>query len=149
MKKIFSAGFTLIELLVVIAIISLLSSVILAALDSARAKGADATIKGDMNGIFKQAEIVYDAAFPNSYAGVCSNPTIEAAIQSASSASSGYNWIGNGSTRDYNCTNAANTWVVVVKLKTAGAGWLCMDNTTAGTYKTEASQPGLILTVCP
>src|SRR3990167_1101421 len=53
-------GFTLIELLVVIAIIGILSSVVLASLNTARAKGADAAVKANLSNIRAQAEILYD-----------------------------------------------------------------------------------------
>ncbi len=45
----FSGGFTLIELLVVVSIISLLSSIVLSSLNSARIKAKDAVIKSELN----------------------------------------------------------------------------------------------------
>lgn len=54
-------GFTLIELLVVIAIIGILSSVVLASLNSARNRGADATVKSNLANARSQAELFYDA----------------------------------------------------------------------------------------
>lgn len=50
-------GFTLVELLVVIAIIGILSSIVLVGLSGARASGADAGIKGNLDAIRKNAEI--------------------------------------------------------------------------------------------
>jgi prepilin-type N-terminal cleavage/methylation domain-containing protein len=55
-----SKGFTLIELLVVIAIIGILSSVVLASLNTARGKGADAAIKSNLANARAQAELFYD-----------------------------------------------------------------------------------------
>lgn len=60
------SGFTLIELLVVIAIIGILSSVVLASLNSARKKGRDARRISDVKQIQLALELYYDAngAYP-------------------------------------------------------------------------------------
>lgn len=55
-----SRGFTLIELLVVIAIIGILSSVVLASLNSARAKGRDARRISDLKQLQLALELYYD-----------------------------------------------------------------------------------------
>ncbi|MFA6270587.1 MAG: prepilin-type N-terminal cleavage/methylation domain-containing protein [Candidatus Paceibacterota bacterium] len=55
-------GFTLIELLVVIAIIGILSSVVLASLNTARARGNMAKVKAQLAGARAAAELYYDTA---------------------------------------------------------------------------------------
>jgi type IV pilus assembly protein PilE len=60
MKLQHSRGFTLIELLVVIAIIGILASVVLAALGTARDKGADASIESTVNNMRGQAALHYE-----------------------------------------------------------------------------------------
>lgn len=56
----FRTGFTLIELLVVISIISLIASVVLAALNTAKAKARDAQILSDIRTLATVMELYYD-----------------------------------------------------------------------------------------
>lgn len=61
MKHFKNRGFTLIELLVVIAIIGILSSVVLASLNSARQKSRDARRVADIKQLQTALELYYDA----------------------------------------------------------------------------------------
>lgn len=66
-------GFTLIELLVVIAVISLLATIVLVSLNSARAKARDAKRVNDVRQIILALQMYYDAngSFPASTGSDC------------------------------------------------------------------------------
>lgn len=131
-------GFTLIELLVVIAIIGILSSVVLASLNTARGKGADAAAKSNLNNIRAQAEIVYDNT--SSYATVCADANVVKGIAAAATAE-GLTWTSTANNAiTVSCTNAAGTWAAWVNLAkgAGGANYWCVDSTGTSMQKTLA-----------
>lgn len=78
MKRNGTAGFTLIELLVVIAIIGILSSVVLASLNTARAKARNAVRFSDLTQVRTALEAYYidKGVYPSTYGSwrtVCTN----------------------------------------------------------------------------
>lgn len=136
-----SKGFTLIELLVVIAIIGILSSVVLASLNTARGKGADAAIKSSLNNMRAQAENVYDSATPNSYAGVCSDSTIVNALQAARTASGSGVITSTGTaatTAAGTCHASQTAWAIAIPLKTNSSQYACVDSSGQSTTTTVA-----------
>lgn len=122
-------GFTLIELLVVIAIIGILSSVVLASLNTARDKAKNASIQSNLDTVRVQAELYYSdtsntygtAATNDCSAGMfAASATISEAIGEAVSQSAAAS-----------CNSTTQAWAVSVPLVSAPIAednW-CVDNT--------------------
>lgn len=126
-------GFTLIELLVVIAIIGILSSVVLASLNSARNKGNDAAVKSNLANQRAEAEIFYDTG--TTYEGVCEvtgSNVIGDGVTAAAVAGGGTYTAGdtvNATVSAAACHDSALGWAAVSPLR-AGGGY-CVDSTGA------------------
>jgi type IV pilus assembly protein PilA len=142
MKKTLNRGFTLIELLVVIAIIGILASVVLASLNSARAKGSDAAIKSSINNARAQAELYYDSN-SNTYTNVCASGTnnISTMVTAAENA--------NPTANSTFCSDEVGSWMLKSLLVSEPTHFYCVDST--GKSQTYTGTPAWAAsgTACP
>lgn len=130
-------GFTLIELLVVIAIIGILSAVVLASLNTARNRGADAAVKSNLSNARAEAELYYDTN-SNSYTGVCTSSSTNSIWDNVEAAR-----VAGGGTKA--CFDTGGTaWAASAQLKTGSQHW-CVDS-SGSSKQTTAAATG---TTCP
>ncbi len=126
------------ELLVVIAIIGILASVVLASLNTARSKGADAAVKSSINNSRAQAELYYDST-GNSYAGVCNAVTGILNMKTGADNANGAGTVG--------CYDVATAWALQGQLVANNTQYYCADST--GKSSTSSTALPLNQTTCP
>jgi prepilin-type N-terminal cleavage/methylation domain-containing protein len=145
MKK-FTRGFTLIELLVVIAIIGILASIVLVSLNSARNKGRDAAVQGELSSLRSQAEIFFSNN-SNSYAALFTGGNTWASTDAGTQA---LLTAINGNVTTHTAGSAAGAWAAQAQLPSSVGGtasYFCVDST--GAAKTGATALAAGATVCP
>jgi prepilin-type N-terminal cleavage/methylation domain-containing protein len=124
-----SKGFTLIELLVVIAIIGILSSVVLASLNSARKKGRDSRRIADVQQIMVALELAYDdlGEYPDALSDL--DPTYIASVPTDPQTAAAYSFdnLTSASAACAVATGVCSTYIVGATLEDTGHNSLDAD----------------------
>ncbi len=130
MKK----GFTLIELLVVIAIIGVLSSVVLASVNSARTKGSDTKVRSQLALLRGPAEFYYNANnFSFSVAANCASGMFADATSLMSTYTNTANYPAG---TILVCQSNGTAYAVQANL--GGGGYWCVDSKGISKYEAAA-----------
>lgn len=111
--------FIIIIILVGIAIIGILASVVLASLNSARSKGADASIKANLASLRVQGVLYEDSN--KSHTGFCDDSKVIDSLKSASKSAS-----LSQSESNYVCNDSSSGWAASISLR--GGGYWCVDS---------------------
>lgn len=121
-----------------ITIIGLLSAIVLGTIQINRDRGANASIKQNLNSLRSEVELLYSNSL-STYVGVCDTTKV-LQIRSA------INQISGGTTV---CYSGSVTWAASSPLKTpeGSYNYWCVD--TRGTARGHASALPLNATVCP
>lgn len=128
----------MIELLVVIAIIGVLSATVLVALNSARQKGNDASVRKTLVGLRNQAELYYEAN-NRSYLNICGatavngipafNTSLQMVLNTSPATQLIVAYTTQGGNTRVTCHATANEWAVEAPLYTVTNGMYCVDST--------------------